>query len=157
MVLPSGINKAVGIRRALNELRRSERNLIAFGDAENDIPMLTGAEIGVAARDSVPAVLALADDRVSQPGGAGVSSYIRSILNRRGVVPTPKRRAVLLGKTAEGFDVTLPNSGANVVISGDPRSGKSWIAGLLAEQLIDGGSASSTLRGIMRRWGSVPT
>jgi hydroxymethylpyrimidine pyrophosphatase-like HAD family hydrolase len=139
MVLPSGINKAVGIRHALNELRRSERNLIAFGDAENDIPMLTEAEIGVAARDSVPAVLALADDRVSQPGGAGVSSYIRSILNRRGVVPTPKRRAVLLGKTAEGFDVTLPNSGANVVISGDPRSGKSWIAGLLAEQLIDGG------------------
>jgi hydroxymethylpyrimidine pyrophosphatase-like HAD family hydrolase len=139
MVLPSGINKAVGIRRALNELRRSERNLIAFGDAENDIPMLTGAEIGVAARGSVPAVLALADDRVSQPGGAGVASYIRTILERRGVVPTPKRRAVLLGKTSEGLDVTLPNSGTNVVISGDPRSGKSWIAGLLAEQLVEGG------------------
>jgi hypothetical protein len=46
---------------------------------------------------------------------------------------------VLLGKTSEGFDVTLPSSGANVMISGDPRSGKSWIAGLLAEQLIEGG------------------
>ena len=64
MVLPSGINKAVGIRRALEELGRSERNLIAFGDAENDIPMLTEAEMGVAARGSVPAVLSLADDRI---------------------------------------------------------------------------------------------
>ena len=139
MVLPSGINKAVGIRRALEELGRSERNLIAFGDAENDIPMLTEAEMGVAARGSVPAVLSLADDRISQPGGAGVSSYIRTILERRGVVPTPRRRAVLLGKTSEGSEVTLPNSGTNTVISGDPRSGKSWIAGLLSEQLIEGG------------------
>jgi hypothetical protein len=45
----------------------------------------------------------------------------------------------LLGKTTEGSEVTLPNSGTNVVISGDPRSGKSWIAGLLAEQLIEKG------------------
>lgn len=29
MLLPSGINKGVGVRRALNELGRSERNLIA--------------------------------------------------------------------------------------------------------------------------------
>ena len=139
MVLPSGINKAVGVKRALEELGRSERNLIAFGDAENDIPMLAGAELGIAARDSVPAVLSLADDRVSQPGGSGVSAYIRNILEHRGVVPTPRRRAVLLGETSEGSDVTLPNSGTNVMISGDPRSGKSWIAGLVSEQLVDQG------------------
>jgi hydroxymethylpyrimidine pyrophosphatase-like HAD family hydrolase len=139
MMLPSGINKAVGVRRALEELGRSERNLIAFGDAENDIPMLGEAEVGVAARGSVPAVLALADDRVSQPGGAGVASYICNILQCRGIVPTPRRRAVLLGKTADGFEVILPNSATNVVISGDPRSGKSWIGGLLAEQYIEEG------------------
>lgn len=139
MMLPSGINKATGIRRALEELGRSERNLIAFGDAENDIPMLNVAEIGVAARDSVPAVLALTDDRVSQPGGAGVASYIRKILHPGAVIPTPGRRAVLLGKDSQGFDVTLPSSGTNVVVSGDPRSGKSWIAGLLAEQLVEKG------------------
>jgi hydroxymethylpyrimidine pyrophosphatase-like HAD family hydrolase len=137
MILPDGINKAVGIRRALEELRRSQRNLIAFGDAENDIPMLRDAELGVAARGSVPAVLSIADDRVSQPGGAGVALYIRKILQSRGVVPAPRRRAVLIGKTTGGCDVTLPNSGTNVVIGGDPRSGKSWIAGLLAEQLIE--------------------
>lgn len=139
MLLPSGIDKAVGVRRTLEELARSERNMIAFGDAENDIPMLMNAEVGVAARGSIPAVLALADDVVSQPGGAGVSLYIRKVLNQRAIVATPKRRAVKLGITPDGSIVTLPNSGANVVISGDPRSGKSWIAGLLSEQLVEGG------------------
>ena len=139
MLLPSGINKAVGIRRALDELGRSERNLMAFGDAENDVPMLMNAEVGVAAWGSVQAVRALADDFVSQPGGAGVSLYIRKILERGAIVATPKRRAVFVGTTLDGSEITLPNSGTNVVISGDPRSGKSWIAGLLAEQLIEEG------------------
>ena len=136
MMLPSGINKAVGVQRALDELGRSARNMIAFGDAENDIPLLLEAEVGVAARGAVPAVLSVADDSISQPGGAGVALYIRKIIERDGIVPTPQRRAVTLGKTTEGAEAALPNSGTNVVISGDPRSGKSWIAGLLAEQLI---------------------
>jgi hydroxymethylpyrimidine pyrophosphatase-like HAD family hydrolase len=139
MVLPSGINKAVGIRCALDELGRSERNLIAFGDAENDIPMLIDAEIGVAARGSVPAVAALADDSISQPGGAGVALYIRKLLERGSLVAKAARRVITLGKTAEGSGVTLPAFGPNVLISGDPRSGKSWIAGILAEQLIEQG------------------
>lgn len=139
MVLPSGINKAVGVRRALEELGRSERNLIAFGDAENDIPMLSEAEIGVAAHESLPAVISIADDQVSQPGGAGVASYIHKILQCRGMLPTTRRRAVLLGKTDDGFSVTLPDSATLVVISGDPRSGKSWIGGLLAEQEVESG------------------
>jgi hydroxymethylpyrimidine pyrophosphatase-like HAD family hydrolase len=82
MLLPSGINKAVGVRRALNELGRSERNMVAFGDAENDIPMLIGAEVAVAARAAIPAVLSLADDAVSQPGGAGVARYIRRLIEQ---------------------------------------------------------------------------
>jgi hydroxymethylpyrimidine pyrophosphatase-like HAD family hydrolase len=136
MMLPSGINKAVGVQRALDELGRSARNMIAFGDAENDIPLLLEAEVGVAARGAVPAVLSVVDDSISQPGGAGVALYIRKIIERDGIVPSPQRRAVTLGKTTEGAEAALPNSGTNVVISGDPRSGKSWIAGLLAEQLI---------------------
>lgn len=139
MLLPSGINKAVGVRRALDELRRSERNLIAFGDAENDIPMLGSAEVGVAARGSVPTVAALADDSITQPGGAGVALYIRRLIDRHYIVTTPSRRAVTLGRDASGAAVKLPGAGCNVVISGDPRSGKSWIGGLLAEQLIEQG------------------
>jgi phosphoserine phosphatase len=56
MLLPTGINKATGIQRALEELGRSEHNLVAFGDAENDLPLFAVAEWAVAARGSVPAV-----------------------------------------------------------------------------------------------------
>jgi hypothetical protein len=50
MVLPTGVNKATGLRRALAELGRSEHNLIAFGDAENDVPPFNLAEFAVGAR-----------------------------------------------------------------------------------------------------------
>lgn len=81
----------------------------------------------------------MADDFVSCPGGAGVSLYTGKIIELRGIVATPKRRAVVLGTSADGSEVTLPSSGTNVVISGDPRSGKSWMAGLLSEQLVENG------------------
>ena len=139
MLLPSGINKAVGVRRALEELGRSERNLVAFGDAENDIPLLAAAEVGVAVRDSVEGLLAQADDRLSQRGGAGVAQFIHRIIERNGFVPTPPRRAVLLGNGWDGVAARIPGSGVNVMVCGDPRSGKSWLAGLLAEQVIEQG------------------
>jgi hydroxymethylpyrimidine pyrophosphatase-like HAD family hydrolase len=139
MMLPSGVNKAVGIRRALDELGRSEHNLVVFGDAENDIPMFIAAEFAVAARNAVATVAALADDTVTQPGGAGVALYIRKVLNGLGVMATPARHSVTLGTTDDGLKTTFPTSGVNAVISGDPRSGKSWIAGLIAEQLVEQG------------------
>jgi HAD superfamily hydrolase (TIGR01484 family) len=104
MLLPSGIDKATGIRRALDTMGRSERNMVAFGDAENDIPMLMTAAVGVAARDSIPAVLALADDRVPQPGGAGVALYIRRILKDGGTLPNPRRKKISRGRTSDGND-----------------------------------------------------
>lgn len=139
MVLPSSVNKATGVRRALEELGRSEKNLIAFGDAENDLPLFAMAEIAVAARDSVPAVAARADYQLSIPGGAGVARYINRCLDDGGKVSAPKRRQVVLGSTADGMAVGLPASGTSVMITGDPRSGKSWLAGLVAEQLIEQG------------------
>jgi HAD superfamily hydrolase (TIGR01484 family) len=36
MVLPSGINKATGLRAALDELQLSPHDAVAVGDAEND-------------------------------------------------------------------------------------------------------------------------
>jgi hydroxymethylpyrimidine pyrophosphatase-like HAD family hydrolase len=139
MLLPSGINKATGVERALAELGRSARNMIAFGDAENDLPLLALAEVGVAARGSVPSLAAAADVQLSQGGPEGVAIYLRHLLERDGVVPTPPRRHVVLGHDAGGTPATLPASGLNVMITGDPRAGKSWLAGLAAERLIEEG------------------
>jgi hydroxymethylpyrimidine pyrophosphatase-like HAD family hydrolase len=139
MVLPSGVDKAVGVQRALEELCRSERSMIAFGDAENDRPLFELAEIGIAARGAVASIAAAADDRLSQPGPAGVAHYIQSVLDGGGYVPTPVRQRIVLGHDGSGEPVVLPGSGTNVMISGDPRSGKSWFAGLVAERLSDRG------------------
>ena len=75
MLVPVGVNKAVGVRRALEELGRSERNLIAFGEAENDVPLLLAAEVGIARAVRCSPFAALADERLSQPAGAGVALY----------------------------------------------------------------------------------
>jgi hydroxymethylpyrimidine pyrophosphatase-like HAD family hydrolase len=139
MVLPSGVDKAVGVERALGELHRSARNLVAFGDAENDRALLEMAEVGVAARGAVPSIARIADDSLSHPGPPGVAQHIQGVLQRGGHVATPPRQRIILGVDEAGRPLSLPGSGTNVVISGDPRSGKSWLAGLVAERLIERG------------------
>lgn len=139
MILPSGVNKAAGVARSLEELHRSERNLIAIGDAENDLPLLASAEIGIAPRDSVPVVAAQADEQLSRPGASGVAHYVYGLLEQGNIIGTPLRQKITLGYATNGTPVLFPGSGRNAIICGDPRSGKSWLAGLIAEQLIEQG------------------
>jgi hypothetical protein len=137
MLLPSGINKATGVRRALAELGRSRHNLIAFGDAENDLPMLAAAELAVTVPGASPCVAARADVCTTAPDGKGVREFVRHLLDLDGYAPTPGRHRIELGRDCEGKTVTLSAAGANVVICGDPHSGKSWLAGLLVERLLE--------------------
>lgn len=137
MLLPSGVDKAVGVRRALQELGRSEHNMVAFGDAENDLPLFGIAERAIAARGSIPAVAAVADEQLARPGAEGVASCIEAILDGDGRCPSPARRRLEIGRLADGGVAWLPLGERNVLVSGDPRSGKSFLSGLLAEQLID--------------------
>jgi len=43
---------------------------------------------------------------------------------------------VLLGYAEDGRELSLSIRGRNVLVTGDAKSGKSWMAGLLSEQLI---------------------
>jgi hypothetical protein len=49
---------------------------------------------------------------------------------------TPPRRHVVLGSDEFGGQVCIPTSDTNILITGDSGVGKSYVAGLLAEQLI---------------------
>lgn len=140
MLLPTGVNKAVGVRRALAELGRSPHDMVAFGDAENDLPLFAIAEVAVAARGSVPAVMRAADDHVSESGPAGVARHLRRLSEHGWCTPTPARHALAIGQASDGAPARLP-VGGNVLVSGDPRSGKSWLGGLVAERLIEAGYA----------------
>ena len=51
-------------------------------------------------------------------------------------IPARARRRLLLGYTDDGREFSLAVRGRNVLVAGDANSGKSWVAGLLCEQLI---------------------
>lgn len=137
MVLPEAISKATGIRRALTILRLSPHNAVAIGDAENDHQLLEACEVGVAVAWGSEALKAVADYVLPGDGPPAVADYIRALANRRRIpAPLKTRRRLLLGHSDDGRPLALAVRGRNVLVAGDPKSGKSWVTGLLAEQLI---------------------
>jgi len=73
------------------------------------------------------------------PGAAPVAvADFLGRLSAEGRLPVPQRarRRLHLGHTEDGREFSLAVRGRNVLITGDAKSGKSWIAGLLCEQLI---------------------
>lgn len=137
MVLPQSVSKGTGLRHALRALRLSPHNAVAVGDAENDHELLAACEVGVAVGWGSAALRAVADEVVEGGGPAALVPFLRrlpdrSVLRSRG----PVRRRLLLGHDADGRELSLAVRGRNVLVAGEPRSGKSWVAGLLSEQLI---------------------
>jgi hydroxymethylpyrimidine pyrophosphatase-like HAD family hydrolase len=137
MTLPQGVSKATGLHAALDMLRLSARNTVAIGDAENDHPLLQLAEVGAAVEWGSTVLRSVADVVVRGAGPADVASYIRQLAGS-GHLPSPSkaRRRLKLGYTEDGRVFSLAVRGRNVLIAGDAKSGKSWVAGLLCEQLI---------------------
>jgi hypothetical protein len=137
MVLPQGISKASGLREALIIQRLSLRNAVAIGDAENDHELLQACEVGVAAAWGSEALKAVADYVLPGDGPGDVAAYLRALATRpRLPVPVQTRRRLLLGHADDGRPLGLAVRGRNVLVAGDPTSGKSWVTGLLCEQLI---------------------
>ena len=137
MVLPQGINKATGLREALNTLRLSLHNCIGIGDAENDYAMLDACEIGVAVSWGSKALQQIADEVLPGTGPAAVAAYIREVTAHNKLPPhRAHSRRIILGHDGEGKTVEAAIHGRNILVAGDPRSGKSWITGLFCEELI---------------------
>jgi hypothetical protein len=137
MTAPQGVSKASGLHLALETLRLSARNTVAIGDAENDHELLRLAEVGVAVEWGSNALQAGADVVLKGTGPAAVGDYVRT-LAKTGNLPLPPRarRRLLLGYLEDGREFSLAVRGRNVLVTGDAKSGKSWVAGLLCEQLI---------------------
>ncbi len=137
MVLPQAVSKATGLREALTILRLSAHNALAIGDAENDHELLRVCEVGVAVGWGSEALKAVADYVLPGDGPPAVATFIRT-LGQQGLLPAllKSRRNLLLGHTDDGQPLSLGVRGRNVLVAGDPKSGKSWVAGLLCEQLI---------------------
>ncbi|MCB0154558.1 MAG: HAD hydrolase family protein [Anaerolineae bacterium] len=143
MVLPPGATKGTGLHYALHELGYSPHNVIACGDAENDRSLFEMVELGAAVANAAPEVQDLADVVLSEVDGAGVRSLIETLL--RGQLPAhlPRlERRLLLGQDAEGEPIHLDPFAlvdGNLGIFGASISGKSWLGGLLAEEMLKQG------------------
>jgi hydroxymethylpyrimidine pyrophosphatase-like HAD family hydrolase len=137
MTMPQGISKATGLHAALDILRLSARNTLAIGDAENDHELLRLAELGAAVEWGSETLKGAADAVVAGSDPSAVAPYIRG-LAESGSLPTQRlpRRLLRLGHTEDGQEFSLAVRGRNVLVAGDAKSGKSWVAGLLCEQLI---------------------
>jgi hydroxymethylpyrimidine pyrophosphatase-like HAD family hydrolase len=137
MVMPQGVSKATGLQATLEMLRLSPRNAMAIGDAENDHELLRLAEFGAAVKWGSAALQVAADVVVAGEGPHDSAAFIRTAATAADLpLPVRARRRLRLGHTEDGREFSLAVRGRNVLIAGDAKSGKSWIAGLLCEQLI---------------------
>lgn len=80
MVLPAGVNKASGLKAALDDLGVSARNVTAVGDAENDHAFMQVSGFAVAVANALPAVKDDADLVTKGARGAGVEELIEAVL-----------------------------------------------------------------------------
>ena len=80
MVLPTGVNKATGLRRVLKDMHTDPQNVAAIGDAENDHAFLSMCGVGVAVANALPMLKERADFVTKGAHGAGVTELIDRIL-----------------------------------------------------------------------------
>jgi hydroxymethylpyrimidine pyrophosphatase-like HAD family hydrolase len=137
MTLPQGVSKATGLQAMLTRMRLSARNALAIGDAENDHEMLRLAEVGVAVEWGSPRLRAEADIVLPGASPVAIATFLRTLAGHGMLPVAPRsRRRLHLGYAEDGREFSLAVRGRNVLVAGDAKSGKSWVAGLLCEQLI---------------------
>lgn len=86
MILPRGVNKAVGLDAAAKYVGVDLREVAAAGDGENDVDMLRVAGLGVAVANAVPDLKAHADHVTGEPGGRGVVRWLQDWARAQGGV-----------------------------------------------------------------------
>jgi hydroxymethylpyrimidine pyrophosphatase-like HAD family hydrolase len=146
MVLPTGINKATGLRAALDELQLSLRNTVAIGDAENDHAFLSACECGVAVANALPALKDKADLVTRRDHGAGVVELVEQLLDDDlGLYDGRLVRSSLsigvaqhTGSGPAGEVRIVPNR-SSVLVAGASASGKSSAVAAILEQCEERG------------------
>jgi HAD superfamily hydrolase (TIGR01484 family) len=80
MVLPSGINKATGLAKALKRMKIAPTSVVGVGDAENDHAFLESCAVAAAVENALPALKDRCDVVLSRDHSGGVVELIDRIL-----------------------------------------------------------------------------
>ena len=140
MVLPNGINKASGLGAALEDLGLSAHNVVATGDAENDLAFMRTCGCAVAVGNALPAVKEAADLVTEAPRGVGVAEAIAIWLaeETRLVEAAIMRHSVVVGtRIDDGAEVRLRPDRGSVLITGTSGGGKTTLATAILERLAE--------------------
>lgn len=79
-----GVDKASTLALLCEHQGIGSAGVVAFGDARNDLPMLTWAGIGVAMADAHPTVIAAADEVTGTNADDGVAAWLETHVLGRG-------------------------------------------------------------------------
>jgi hypothetical protein len=133
----------------LAELGLSARNLVAAGDAENDHALLDAAEYSVAVANAITSLKQAADRITIEPRGEGILEVIADLIENDLARTPPKRerRALSLGRDANGKDVTVLPAGVSMLVTGGHGSGKSSFTRRVLERLCTAGYQFCVLDG----------
>jgi len=135
MVLPSDVNKASGLKCALERLKLSAHNVVGIGDAENDQAFLGNCGRAVAVDNALPTVKERADFVVADHG-AGVIELARLLVDDD-LAQAPRRasrKGATLGTAPDGAPVAV-SPFETVLVAGSSGAGKSTVVTALLEQM----------------------
>jgi hypothetical protein len=133
-----GSRKGTGARQALQRLGVSFHDVLAIGDAENDLDLFAACGFAACPASAVPEVMHAADWVFPGEAGAAAAEAITGpILGATLSAPRSQRERISFGwSRASGEPITIAAHGVNVLVQGDSQSGKSWLAGGLVERLV---------------------
>ena len=80
MVLPTGLNKATGLKLVLEELQVPADSVVGVGDAENDAAFLEMCGFSAAVANAIPSIREMADMVTSHDHSAGVVEVINKVI-----------------------------------------------------------------------------
>jgi len=138
MLVPPGISKGDGVSQAMRALGLSPHDVLALGDAENDLDLFAACGWTACPVNAVPELKDRADWIFPGENGFGIARAILGpILGHLLPIARSTRHRLSLGWVGDTAEtVEIPERGVNVLIHGDPLSGKSWLAGVLIERLL---------------------
>src|SRR6059036_458788 len=138
MILPSGVNKATGLKAALTELGLSSHNVVGVGDAENDHAFLSVCECSAAVENALDTLKERVDWVTTRGHGDGTIELIEALVaTDLGFLEDRLRHKLVIGKRADGAEVSIKPYGKNVLIVGSSGAGKSTLAMGFLERLED--------------------
>jgi hydroxymethylpyrimidine pyrophosphatase-like HAD family hydrolase len=146
MILPSGVNKASGLKEALLELGLSPHNCVGVGDAENDHAFLAVTGCSAAVCNALDALKKRVDYVATGVAGDGVSELIGHMVESDlQFTNAALRHRIAFGTLLDGTEVSSHTYGNSILIAGPAGSGKSTLANTFLEKLNERGYQSCVI------------